>query len=131
MAANDMPDPRLKAAMAEIQAIIKRYDIAAVVNLVSQSHLEFLYEISPSWSCSKVEPQPDGAYVVRIRALSGDFPNPAAQKKCLEDTSGMFICLREQADRTSAEFKMLIDALAAKFHIEHMTKDETTPRKRT
>lgn len=49
--------------MQEIQAIIKKYDIAASVCLHRPGFTEYLNEISPSWSCLSWEP-----HGIRIRA---------------------------------------------------------------
>ncbi len=48
-----MPDPKLLAAMEEIKVVLHKHDIAAVVILSSQTHVEYLHEISPSWSCAR------------------------------------------------------------------------------
>ena len=42
-------DPKLKAAMREIEGVLKRYDVGGLVNLASKTHGEFKL-ILPSWS---------------------------------------------------------------------------------
>lgn len=45
-------DPKLKKAMEEMKAILKKYDIAAVIILHRPGFSEFLNEITPSYSCA-------------------------------------------------------------------------------
>lgn len=61
--------PKLKKAAEEIKAILKKYDIGALVVLHNPGHIEYIVEISPSYSCAKIEP-----YGVRVKAkLQEDF----------------------------------------------------------
>lgn len=48
----DTPDQqRLKIARAEIEGILKKHDLAAVVALHTPGMTEFFYDITPSYSC--------------------------------------------------------------------------------
>jgi hypothetical protein len=60
--------PKLKKAMEEIKSIVKRHDIAAHVVLHTPGHSEFWFEISPSYSCAKLEGDN-----VRFKAKTADF----------------------------------------------------------
>lgn len=57
-----MSDPKLKEAMSEITAILKKHDIAGVINLVSPTHSEFRYEIDPNWGCGYWEDKDKGLF---------------------------------------------------------------------
>lgn len=86
-----MPDPKLKAAAAEIQAVLLKYDIAALVTLASQAHMEFLFHVNPSWSCASVEGPFVGGSILRIRANRADFPDLESHHKVVTDTVGMML----------------------------------------
>lgn len=43
-------DPRLKAAAKEINAVIKKYNIAGAIALASDTHSEFGLSMCPTWS---------------------------------------------------------------------------------
>lgn len=119
-----MPDPKLKEAMEEIKSVLKKYDIGAEVILASETHLEFLHEYSPTWSCARIEKGPDGGYGVRIRSKLEDFPSKKAQKKCMEATVGMFAGILDAMVKSQNNMMVVIAMLGKRFHIEHMSKEE-------
>lgn len=47
--------PKLKKAMAEIDAIIKKYDINGVVVLHEPGFGEYKHYVDASWSCARLE----------------------------------------------------------------------------
>ncbi len=49
---NDRPieDPRLQAALNEVQAIYRRYDLAGAVMLISADEAAFCYPVSTTWN---------------------------------------------------------------------------------
>lgn len=64
-------DPKLKEVMAEITGILKKHDLAGYIQLVSPTHCEFRFEITPSWSCAKWEDKDAGK--LRFKASSKDL----------------------------------------------------------
>jgi len=119
-----MPDPNLKAAMKEIQAVLKKHDCAALVTLASPSHTEYLYEIAPSWSCAWLQPTPEG-FAIRVRSKLKDYPSKDAQKKAIESTTGMFLAFANMAERQQAQMGQLIAMLGKHFKdISHWEKEE-------
>jgi hypothetical protein len=46
--------PKLKTAVEEIRAILKKHDVAAVVVLHTPGFSEYIFKIDPSYSCAKV-----------------------------------------------------------------------------
>jgi hypothetical protein len=94
-----MPDPNLQAAMEEIKVVLKKYDCAGMVTLASPDYAEFLYEISPSWSCAKVKPLPKGGYEVRINAKRKDYPTKEAHARAINQTAGLFMSFHNMAEK--------------------------------
>lgn len=76
--------PKLKKAAEEIKAIIKKYDIAALVVLHTPGNSEYLMAIDPSYSCAKFEGDN-----LRVKAKKKDYPSIEAWKQKIADTSNM------------------------------------------
>ncbi len=120
-----MPDPILKTAMKEIEAVLKKYDCAGMVTLASEKHVEFLYEISPSWSCAWLQTMPDGGVAVRVRSKLKDYPNKEVQGKIISLTAGMFLAFANMAGKQQAQMGELMRILSPHLgEITHWEKDE-------
>lgn len=89
-----MPDPILKTAVAEIDAILKKHDIAGVVVLTSKSHVEYLMGIDPTWSCCRCEITPKGK-ALRFKAKAADYPSNMDRNIAVSDTLGMLVGLSD------------------------------------
>lgn len=114
-----MPDPKLKIAAEEIKAVLQKHDCAAVVVLASETHLEYLHHVTPSWSCAKLE-----GNVLRIRAKREDFASVEAHKKCLSDTIGMVVGFLDAANNTAAQMQEVACVIARQIEFSHFTKEE-------
>lgn len=104
----------IKAAAEEIKAVLKKYDLAAMVTLQSPHKMEFVREIAPSWSCAFFEETPEGCGI-RVRAKSTDFPSKEQQKECVEQTIGMFFGFEKQASDDRELMENLIRMLVRTF----------------
>lgn len=72
----DAPDQqRLKVARAEIEAILKKHDLAGVVVLHTPGMTEFFYDIQPSYSCAWID---EAAQIVRVKSKLADYGGNAA-----------------------------------------------------
>lgn len=77
--------PKLKNAITEIKAILKQYDIAGLVVLHTPGFTEYLLEISPSYSCAKLEKNS-----VRFRCKASDYKGDVARRdEILQNTANM------------------------------------------
>lgn len=121
-----MPDPKLKTAVAEIEAILAKHDVAGVVLLSSTTHLEYLLELSPSWSCCRWEQHPEGK-VLRIKALRADYPSKEAHDLVLKDTVGLIMGFLDGTRGLTANLESVAAKLAEKMDFQHYTQEE--PRK--
>jgi hypothetical protein len=118
-----MPDPKLKTAMEEIKAVLKKHDIAAVVVLASMTHLEFLRQYQASWNGLKLEQLPEGVEL-RVRALREDFPSKEAHEECVALSVGTILGFRDALVNEINALGMVAELLAKHIQIEHMTKQE-------
>ena len=77
--------PKLKTAMEEIKAVLKKHDIGGFVLLHTPGFIEYINHISPSYSCAFMH---EGDFRVRLKAA--ELPGGKVQAKQLaEDTYNM------------------------------------------
>jgi phosphopantetheinyl transferase (holo-ACP synthase) len=103
-----MPDPKLIEAMEEIKAVLKKHDVAGVVILGSQSHAEYLFEVSPSWSCATL----DENGLLHVRAIASEFGSKEARNKAVDDTVGMFVTLNDATRFVTSQLDKLLVLLS-------------------
>lgn len=99
-----MPDPRLKDCIEELRPILAKYDVAGVVMLASKTHLEFLYELSPSWSCLTQESTPKGR-MLRFKATGETHPNVEDKRLVQDLTLGMLAGLNDLAGKAAHDLE--------------------------
>lgn len=113
-----MPDPRLKEAMEEIKAVIKKYDIAATVHLQSPGYSEFLYELSPTWSAITVE---ENYLRIKAAAKTGGPKEQERLRLSVSIVMGFLDAGKHQTENMQAAAGMLIRN-GVKFN--HITTNE-------
>lgn len=109
-------DPRLKAAMADIRAIAKKYDIALACMLVSPSHSEHSYQF-PGWSPVQFE-NPQTGEEIRFRARSDQFTNAKSHIAMLEAGVHIVEHMRLFGARTFEGFHQLMGLIEGQIEIE-------------
>lgn len=114
-----MPDPNLKAAVEEINEILKRRDIAGMIFLASPTHTEVKHEFSPSWSCAKME-----GPVLRIRAKQEDYPSKEHHQLAVTNTTGMLLGFSDAVHGAQEGLANIMSMLAKHFEIEHRSVHE-------
>ncbi len=82
--------PKLKKAAEEIKAILKAYDIAASVVLHCPGHSEFILEITPTYSCAKLNHDH-----IHFKAKKADFNDELKRQQTISDTANMMNLLSE------------------------------------
>ena len=107
---------KLKEAMAEIKATLKKYDIAGHVVLHEPGFSEYLIEVSPSWSMLKVE-----GNAIRFRSkLVEDFGGDrAAQIAANTATTSLIRMLADALIRDTNTFEELYSMLLQHWDITH------------
>lgn len=107
--------PKLKEAMAEINQILEKHDIAGAVVLHEIGFSEFLFKIDPSYSCCFFE-----GNMLRIRARAADYAGGASERnQKIADTSNMLHHLSETGSHireTIVELSKKVDALCETDH---------------
>lgn len=107
--------PKLKKAAEEIKAILKKYDIGATVTLHTPGYSEYINEITPSYSCMKID-----KVGFRIRAkLQEDFKgNKLAWTKKVTDTVNMIELFAETCGHQSMNMFKILKQLEEIIEIE-------------
>ena len=120
-----MPDPKLKAAMAEIKAVLRKHDIAGCINLASATHTEYLMEIDPSWSCAFFEwDENDKMLGIRFRSLSKDYKSKKEQRKHQEDTLGMLLGFHDMNLKLNEMLMAVVRAVCQDRDVVHRTIED-------
>jgi hypothetical protein len=104
-AMKEMQGKPYRDCMAEIIGVLKKYDMAGAITIVSQERSMFKYHF-PTWSCVTV-----GEDHVRVKAHHSEFPNK-------ESVDGLH-------DRTLLEFR---DAVSRR-RFSDQTRDRCAPRR--
>lgn len=97
--------------MAEINEILKKYDIAGVITLHTPGHSEYLLKLDPSYSCATLTS--DG---IRLKATEAMY-GKKKRDQMLDDTANMVVCLAESTGRLAMNLIDLEDLIKTKFEI--------------
>lgn len=117
----DAPDQgRLKVARLEIEALLKKHDLAGVVVLHTPGMSEFFYDVRPSYSCMWID---DVASAVRVKSLAADYGGDRQAQ--LHDQAATANMAAAMADNLLQAAKMF--AHVQRF-VDHATRAEHTPR---
>lgn len=115
-------DPKMKEAMAEIKAVIKKYDCAAFVLLNSPIASEFINDITPSWSVMRFDQSEKGEPAIRFRSKKGDFKTKEEQDYCTDRTVNFLYRFVEMMAHHFLAYEKLISQL--KEHMEIVVTDD-------
>jgi len=113
---------RYRDCMAEITAVLKKYDMAGAVTVVSKERAMFKY-IFPTWSCI----MPEGERGFRFRAKRADFPTAEAQHQTMELSAHIIMQMRDIAAQTFTMCESLASALKEQVGLEHKPFQDFDP----
>lgn len=119
----DAPDQqRLKVARTEIEAILRKHDLAGVVVLHTPGMTEFFYDIRPSYSCAWID---EARQMVRVKSLGADYGGDLAAQ--LHDQAASANLFRGLADDLGFASVMFADVAAV---VDRATNAQHTPAER-
>jgi hypothetical protein len=122
-----MPDPALQLVIDELNAVLKRHDVGAIVLLASKTHTHYLHQLGTSWNCIWFEGD-----MLRIRCKRQDFPSADAQKEVLSHTIGMLGGLVDAARQEADKFEELLRMIGQSgVEFDHVSQSEDKPRNMT
>jgi hypothetical protein len=120
---NAMNDKPYRDCMAEIIGVLKKYDMAGAITVVSQDRSMFKYHF-PTWSCVTV-----GEDHVRVKAKREDFPSSEAQRRTVELSAHCIMQMRDIAANTFALTEHLGKQLTDKVGMEHVPNADFDPER--
>ena len=115
----DTPDQqRLKIARIEIEAVLRKHDLAGVVVLHTPGMAEFFYDIRPTYSICWVDEE---AYMVRIKSkLNQDHGGDAAeQRRDQQATANMTVALAQELWNAALLFRDVDHVVSTALRSEH------------
>lgn len=117
-------DPNLKDAAEEIKAILSKYDIGAHISLVSPTHSEFMFAISPSWSCARFVQNGQG---VHFKATEAMFGSKEECRKAQERTAHLLLQIRDLGAQAFTTMEQVHQQLKKFIDIDHKPFHEGPP----
>jgi hypothetical protein len=117
--------PKLRTAMDEIKAIIRKHDIAAVVVLHTHGNGEHFIKVDPSYSCAKILTFVKGESGISIK--SNEIPKEK-KHQVITDTVNMFGILCDLVGEKAMALIKINEMLEKKLDIESSDGTHTDGR---
>lgn len=118
-------DVQTVAALEEIKAVLRKYDLWAAMTVISKERVHWLYHFEPSWSCLYLDPVTGRA---ELKAKRADFATPEQQHDVIEKTTGAVLSTRDAGAKQFAEMSVLADVLGQQFQTTHSYSDLQHPK---
>jgi len=120
----DAPDQqRLKTARLEIEAVLKKHDLAGVVVLHTPGMAEFFYDIRPSYSCVWIDEQ---APALRVKSKLSEYGGDVnAQRHDQAATANMIHGLAEDLEGAAGMFSPIAAFIDRALRAEHTAAEHT------
>lgn len=106
-------DTSHRECMAEIMAVLSKYDLAGSVTIVSKKRAMWKFYF-PSWSVLSH----DGKCIL-FQAKHEDFKTAVEQLRAIELSASIIYQMRDVAANTVSGMNTIIAQLEQRFHIEH------------
>lgn len=127
----EAPDQqRLKVARAEIEAVLKKHDLAGYVVLHTPGMVERFYDINPSYSCVSLN---EATQELRVRSKLADYPSREAQLHDQAASANMAKAIAIELHVAALMFKgisMVVDRAAKAEHGPGVFRPDPLEQKR-
>ncbi len=118
-----MDDKRYRECVAEIVGVLKKYDMAGAITVVSKERAMFKYHF-PTWSVIML-----GDDHIRFRSKKEDFPSKEAQRVATELSAHIIMQMRDVAANTFAMMEHIGKELKDKLGMEHVPNVDFDPER--
>ncbi len=118
-------DPNLKMAAEEMKEILKKYDIGGHITLVSPTHSEFMFAISPSWSCARFTADTNQ---IHFKATQEMFGSKEECKKAQERSLHLILQIRDMGAQAFHVMENVRVQLSKFFDIDHVPFSTKPPK---
>jgi hypothetical protein len=116
-------DKRYRECVAEIVGVLKKYDMAGAITVVSKERAIFKLHF-PTWSVILL-----GENYVRFRSKREDFPSKEAQHEATELSAHIIMQMRDIAATTFITMDQLGLELLAKLDMTHTPGSDLDPER--
>ena len=106
-------DKQYRECMAEIIGVLKKYDMAGAVTVVSKERSMFKYHF-PSWTCVDL-----GETSIRLRSKKEDYPTREEQRRVAELTAHVIMQMGDIAANTLGLVMHLSEVMRDKWGMVH------------
>jgi hypothetical protein len=114
-------DKRYRECVAEIMGVLKKYDMAGAITVVSKERAMFKYHF-PTWSVITIEPAS-----IRFRSKRSDFPSLEAQRTAVELSAHIVMQMRDVAANTFAMMEQIGKVLEDTLGMQHTPNVDFDP----
>ena len=118
-----MTDRRYRQCMAEIMAVLKKYDMGGAITVVDKERAMFKYYF-PSWTCITL-----GEDRISIRSKRDDYPSLEAQKETAELSAHCLMQMLDVAKNTYGLMSKIAIVLKEKWGMEHTSAVDFDPER--
>lgn len=112
---------RYREAMAEVMAVLKKYDMAGAITIVDKERAMFRYHF-PTWSVAYVTSNGVG-----IRSKREDFPSRDDQRRACELTAHCIMQMRDISISTTLLCNHLGEIMSNEWGMEHKSNADFDP----
>lgn len=123
-----MSEASHRECIAEIMGVLKKYDMAGAITVISKERAAFRYHF-PTWSIVKLHEAMDGGLGVRIRSKAADFSSREAQQKANELSAHIIYQMRDIATNTYGMCSMVAEKMNAVWDVTHVPHSDFDPER--
>lgn len=123
-----MSDKGHRECIAEIMGVLKKYDMAGAVTVISKERAAFRYHF-PTWSVVKLQEAPNGGLGVRIKSKAADFPSREAQHKANELSAHIVYQMRDIATNTYGMCTAVAEKMSEHWDVTHVPNADFDPER--
>lgn len=116
-------DKRYRECVAEIVGILKKYDMAGAITVVSKERAMFKFHF-PTWSVILL-----GESHIRFRSKREDFPSKEAQRQATELSAHIIMQIRDIAATTFAAMNKIGGELQTQLGMTHTPGSDFDPER--
>lgn len=114
---------RYRECMAEVAAVLKKYDMAGAITLVSKERCMFKY-FFPTWSVITLTQD-----AIRFKAKRGEFPSLNAQRIAVELSAHIVMQMHDAGRNTVGLMGQLGKTLQDQLGMEHVGGKDFNPER--
>jgi hypothetical protein len=123
-----MSETSHRECIAEIMGVLKKYDMAGAITVISKERAAFRYHF-PSWSVVRLQEAPDGGLAVRIKSKAADFPSREAQHKANELSAHIVYQMRDVATNTYGMCTIVAEKMNEHLDVTHTPHSDFDPER--